>query len=236
MVRNGKLFGFCRMLHNYMTPPFPYYKPPFLFQYSEKFVVFYKYKSNKFITYIQMSNFSYLLELYEGMNTRYRYPVCQQKEKTFSRYIDTQTGQYLAPTVGRCNREMKCGYHHTPKQYFKDNNISSDTIQAKPYNKPKSVTPQQKPVSFIQVETFKASLGNHEPNHFIKFLLNLFPVDIVKSLISAYFIGTAKYWPGATVFWQIDLSGRIRTGKIMLYDAYTGKRVKKPFNPYCLGT
>jgi hypothetical protein len=39
-------------------------------------------------------------------------------------------------------------------------------------------------------------------------------------------IGTSKYEPGAVVFWQVDITGRVRTGKIMLYDAVSGKRVK----------
>lgn len=47
---------------------------------------------------------------------------------------------------------------------------------------------------------------------------------------SPYFIGTSGRWNGATVFWQIDRRGHIRTGKIMLYDAITGNRVKKPYN------
>jgi len=125
-----------------------------------------------------MSNYSYILEQYKGMNTRYHCPGCQQREKTFSRYIDTQTGEYIAPTVGRCNRESNCGYHYTPKQYFQDNNISFDIHQAKPYNKPNAFTPQQTTVSFIPVEIFKASLKSHEQNHFIKFLIDLFGVEV----------------------------------------------------------
>ena len=31
---------------------------------------------------------------------------------------------------------------------------------------------------------------------------------------------------GATIFWQKDDTGNIRTGKIMAYDASTGKRLK----------
>jgi hypothetical protein len=77
---------------------------------------------------------------------------------------------------------------------------------------------------------FKASLQKHEANHFVKFLIGLFGVEVSKELISCYFIGTSKYWEGATVFWQIDISGKVRTGKIMLYSPTTGKRVKEPFN------
>jgi hypothetical protein len=177
-----------------------------------------------------MSNYSYILEPYKGMNTRYHCPGCNHRDKTFVRYIDTQTGNHVAPTVGRCNRESNCGYHYTPKQYFQDNNNSFDTPQAKPYHKPNAVTPQQKPVSFIPVEVFKASLQSHEPNHFIKFLIDLFGIKVARDLISRYFIATSTHWNGATMFWQIDIAGKVRTGKIMLYSPTTGKRVKEPFN------
>jgi len=171
----------------------------------------------------------YILEPYKGMNTRYRCPDCQQRDKTFSLYIDTETGEQINPSVGRCNRESNCGYHYTPKQYFQDNNISFDTPQPKAY-KPRTVTPKQKPVSFIPVDVFKASLKANETNHFVKFLIEQFGVKVASQLVSRYFIASSKYWNGATVFWQIDTQGKVRTGKIMLYSPTTGKRVKEPFN------
>lgn len=172
-----------------------------------------------------MTEHKYILEPYKGMNTRYRCPTCQQRDKTFSLYIDTETGEHIHPTVGRCNRESNCGHHYTPKQYFQDNNISFDTPQPKAY-KPRPVTPQQKPFSFIPVEVFKASLKAHETNHFVQFLITLFGVEVASQLVSRYFIATSKHWNGATVFWQIDTQGKVRTGKIMLYSPTTGKRVK----------
>ena len=172
----------------------------------------------------------YILEPYEGMNTRYRCPSCQHRDKTFSLYIDTETGEHIHTSVGRCNRESNCGNHYTPKQYFQDNPaMSGNTPQPKAY-KPRPVTPQPKPVSFIPVEVFKASLKGHETNHFVKFLIDLFGVEVASQLISHYFIATSKHWNGGTVFWQIDTQGKVRTGKIMLYSSTTGKRVKEPFN------
>ena len=176
-----------------------------------------------------MSEHRYILEPYKGMNTRYRCPSCQRSDKTFSLYIDTETGEHLHATVGRCNRESNCGHHYTPKQYFHDHNISFDTPQPEAY-KPRPVTPPQKPVSFIPVEVFKASLTGHETNYFVQFLINLFGVEVASQLVSRYFIATSKHWNGATVFWQIDTLGKVRTGKIMLYDATTGKRIKEPYN------
>jgi len=156
------------------------------------------------------------------MNTRYFCPECNQK--TFVRYIDTETNRHISPSVGRCNRESNCSYHYTPKEYFQDNNIENP----QPLNR--IVPPQQKPVSYISVETFKGSLQSHEPNHFVKYLISLFGVEVTTRLVSDYFIVPSTHWPGSTIFWQIDKQGKIRTGKVMLYDTSTGKRVKQPYN------
>ena len=48
--------------------------------------------------------------------------------------------------------------------------------------------------------------------------------------MNKYKVGTANYWPGSTVFWQTDINGKVRTGKIMLYNQENGKRIKFPHN------
>ena len=46
-----------------------------------------------------------------------------------------------------------------------------------------------------------------------------------------YFItGTNYFWNDATVFWQINNKELIQGAKIMLYDRFTGKRIKEPYN------
>lgn len=180
-----------------------------------------------------MNEHLYILEPYKGMKTRYSCPSCQQ-HKVFSLYINTETGEHLNETVGRCNRESSCSYHYTPKQYFEENNILFDKPQQ--HRQQRAVqqggTPQlpPKPISLISVEVFKASLQRHESNNFVKYLIELFGVEVTKALIKKYFIGTSKHWNGATVFWQIDKDYQVRTGKIMLNSPTTGKRVKEPFN------
>lgn len=172
--------------------------------------------------------YKYILEPYKGMNSRFHCPSCKGRDKTFSRYIDTETGEYLNPSVGRCNRESNCGHHYTPKQYFQDNSISFDVKPKTPIKHRENVKP--KPVSFIPTDILKASFTGHENNQFVKFLFNLFGAEITSQLVNTYFISTSKLWNGSTVFWQIDAEGKIRTGKIMLYNPTTGKRVKEPFN------
>lgn len=173
-----------------------------------------------------MNEHRYILEKYNGMKTRYRCPSCQHRDKTFSRYIDTQTGEHLHASVGRCNREINCGYHYTPKQYFSDNKFLF-VPQPKHNTKPKQAV---KPASFVPVEALEKSLQAHTENNFVKFLFGLFGEEITTGLLEKYFIGTSKQWQGATVFFQIDISGNVRTGKIMLYNSDTGKRYKDKFH------
>ena len=67
-----------------------------------------------------MTNNKPYLEKYHGRVSRHTCPSCKQKQ-TFTYYIDANTEEAINPLVGRCNREIKCGYHYTPKEYFKDN-------------------------------------------------------------------------------------------------------------------
>ncbi|RYU96248.1 DUF6371 domain-containing protein [Emticicia agri] len=180
-----------------------------------------------------MNHFRYTLEPYKGMKTRHTCPGCQHK-KCFTRYIETQTGEYLDYHVGRCSREVKCGYHYTPKDYFQDNpRVDTPRVDTPRVDTPKlsvcTLPPKPPVVSFIPQDIFMASLKQYENNHLISFLTNHFGKVITLALMVRYFVGTSKHWPGATVFWQIDLLGGIRTGKIMLYNPANGKRVKEPY-------
>ena len=171
-----------------------------------------------------MSDHRYKLEPYKGINTRYKCPACDHT-RTFSRYIDTETGDHLATYVGRCERLDNCGYHFTPKQYFEAN----PDQKREPVTIFKPIPKLIKPFSVIPAELLKASLQHYHQNNFIQYLIRLFGEQVTAGLIAKYFIGTSKHWPGSTIFWQIDTIGRIRSGKIMLYQSDNGKRVKYPY-------
>jgi len=246
----------------------------------------------------------YILEPYKGMNTRYRCPHCE-KPKSYTRYINAETGQYLGDNIGKCERLLKCGFHQLPPletkclnvpfKEFKEYNSKTflmtveneirfylpksqvyevlntscyvsewylnNTLKKPEYFttdiryytadktlkqicniKSEPLKPQQRTVNYIPVDQFKASLIGQETNHFVKYLIDLFGVEVAGKLVSQYFIGNSKHqftrkdFPdyksekGATVFWQIDTHGKVRTGKIMLYSPFNGKRIKEPFN------
>ncbi len=137
-------------------------------------------------------------------------------KRTFVRFVETESGKYLAENFGRCDRESECRYYAHPvneKMYFRS-----------------FKTPEIIPTSYISSEIMSKTENNYEENNFVKFLLKHFDVKQVGKALEVYHIGTSKKWNGACVFWQIDNQNKIRTGKIMLYDKSNGKRIKEPYN------
>jgi len=165
-----------------------------------------------------MKNYPYSLEKYTGIGTRYRCPNCGDK-KSFVRYVDSATGQHIADHVGKCNHESSCGYHLTPKQYFLSNNIGyNHYVPTKKQTKQPEIKPDFIPEEFVRkTQSFK--------NNFFDFLTQYFSTDAIKEVAKKYLIGSTK--SGETVFYQIDINGNTRTGKIIKYDPRTGKRSKK---------
>jgi hypothetical protein len=169
----------------------------------------------------------FILEPYKsGGSNRYSCPACGKKPE-FTRYIDTETGQYLDDNVGKCNRQLACGYHYPPSEYFRENpghRINDSFFQ------PAKRTPQssrmKEPTGFdtVPMNVLKASLSNTRPNSLIDFLVREFGYEHVAESRKRYYIGTWK--DGRTVFWQIDRFGKIRSGKLMAYDSVTGKRLR----------
>jgi hypothetical protein len=173
-----------------------------------------------------MNKHRFILEKYNNQSSRYTCPNCGIKN-TFTRYIDTLTGNYIHETVGRCNRQDKCGYHYPPKTYFNDNNLDLSAVAVKSKSTEAIVS---EPSSYINFDLFQKSLACYEQNNFVQFLVNSFGTDKAREAVERFYIGTSKKWQGATVFWQVDSLYNIRTGKIMLYDTVTSKRVKNDYN------
>jgi hypothetical protein len=72
---------------------------------------------------------------------------------------------------------------------------------------------------------------NLQNDNLTEFLKSKFSSDEVFNAMQNYFItSTNHFWNGATVFWQINKKEQIQGAKLMLYDKYTGKRIKEPYN------
>ena len=84
--------------------------------------------------------------------------------------------------------------------------------------------------SYIDLDIVNQSLQRYPDNKLFQFLSAQFGEAETLKLMAKYKVGTSKHWDGATVFWQIDYQNRVRTGKIMLYNPTTGKRIKEPYN------
>ncbi len=166
-----------------------------------------------------MKEYRYTLEKYNGPSTRYNCPSCGSI-KAFCRYIDTTTGQHIDPTVGRCNREGKCGYHQTPKQFF-----ALHPGQIKPATMPVKPVPELKPLIVIPNAVLEQSIPGPGNNQFYYYLIDQFGRNITSDLIKKYSIGTSDHWPGSTVFWFIDIARKIRAGQVKLFnrDGHTVK-------------
>ncbi|MGV3528929.1 MAG: DUF6371 domain-containing protein [Flavisolibacter sp.] len=167
-------------------------------------------------------NYRFQLQPYKTPASRLTCPSCGAKRE-FAPYIDTTTGEILAAHVGRCNRELNCGYHYKPEQFFSEVGRSFTPHQPKHLPEPPKVEP-----SFVSGSLVEQSMKNWKCNNLFQWMANLFGEKPVFDLSLEYFVGTAKHWPGATVFWQTDRIGNFRGGKIMLYDPETGKRTRNP--------
>ena len=157
-----------------------------------------------------MEGYKYTLEKYQGMKTKHHCPQCNKK--TFTKYIDTETGEYLGETVGRCDRESKCGYHEKPngtnKVVFSTSLPSLASLKV-----------------YLPLEILQKSRVGYTRNTFVQHLNSLFDQETVAKLITSYHLGTSgSRWEGACVFWFIDIKGRIHAGQVKLFkDGHTLK-------------
>ena len=154
-----------------------------------------------------MTQYKYHLD---KTSNKFNCPKCNKKR--FVKYVETETNHYAESQYGRCDRETSCGYLLYP---FNNSVVSYDypiTLPAKP--------------SYIEKETLQKTLIKYDINPLVNYLYGNYRKDEVKNTIEKYNLGTAEIFNGATIFWQKDDTGNIRTGKIMAYDTSTGKRLK----------
>ena len=151
-------------------------------------------------------------------------PSCGQR--SFTPYVD-EDGNILDVNVGRCDRESKCGYHYTPKQFFAEHPDMSieDWRDSKPRHINLDIT--KKRLCTIPMEYIDRSVSSERDSAlqvFFKTHLSEADANLLDWSAEEYRVGVTK--DGATIFPQIDMEGRCRTAKIMRYDSTTGHRLK----------
>ena len=171
-----------------------------------------------------MVEYRFVLQKYKRGN-KTTCPKCGKK-RCFVRYIDIEGKIHFPDYVGRCDHEQSCQYHYKPSDYFKDNPTAVENADWKKHI-PKVVR-QDQPTSYIDKTLMKRTLSNYSINPLFIFLAGIMGKEETDRIFQLYKVGTSKKWNGATVFWQIDWHGRVRSGKIMLYNSSNGHRVKEP--------
>ena len=165
-----------------------------------------------------MKDYRYTLD---RKSKKFLCPDCNKR--TFVKYIDTTTCEYLSDQYGRCDREMKCNYHLSPykneysQKIWEQEKGKEPTFNKKqlaPYRQqPKQET--KKPV-FIPYEILKATRKGYEQNIFIQNLLHRvsfpFKAKDIEQVIKLYHLGTVckGYRSGAITFPFIDIKGNVR--------------------------
>lgn len=168
------------------------------------------------------------LRKYTGKESRTVCPQCKIPH-SFTLYLDGNTNQPISPNVGICNHANSCGYHYTPKQYFIDNPQRQTGAVPQNSGEQKRVIQQPqppKPMGLIPLEYLNNSQSTD--SNFVYFLANLFKslknINVsIEELCKTYKLGATK--DRKVIFWQVDINGNARTGKMMQYNPTTGKRV-----------
>ena len=174
------------------------------------------------------------LQPYKGTATRHICPSCGMKQ-CFTLYLNGDTNEPIHPTVGKCNREIKCGYHYTPKQYFNDHPTFCKDVINGVLNLPKTHSSLYKPLSITPKPTIPTLQPGTIPfsyvekstsyrSNFVRFLCEIMTPEQIDWVGENYALGATKN--KEVIFWQIDNTGKVRTGKIMQYNPETGRRIK----------
>ncbi len=184
-----------------------------------------------------MADYRFHLQKYKP-GSKISCPSCG-KARCFTRYIDDEEEISFPDSVGICDHINSCGYHYSPKEYFHDNpDVLQTGAEWPPVLKRRVMAP--KPIqdnsflpSYIPKDDMMKNLTHYEMNPLFLYLSEIWGEAKTVQLMARYNVGTSKKWGGSAVFWQVDVKGQIRTGKIMLYDPKTGHRVKEPHSHVC---
>ena len=180
-----------------------------------------------------MAFHTYHLQKYAGTASRHTCPACGHN-KCFTLYVDEEDNP-LDPTVGKCDRDSKCAYHKTPREFFAEHPelMGKDWREEKPdWLEPALQARREmseKKLCLIDYSYVQRSVKPFVMSTFAQFLTRLYEPGNVLKLTNLYRLGVTR--AGDVIFFQIDVEGRCRTGKIMKYDATTGHRIKDEKTP-----
>ncbi len=177
------------------------------------------------------NNFKWMLQKYDGKDTRFRCPNCGRAH-SFTRYISRKhyeadgTIKYAGDEFGRCNYSS-CGYQCYPNSEAKYHDAE-----------PREVLPK---IFYSKDDVRQFRVGASQGN-LIRYLLTKIDPYVLQMVLKDYAVGyldkaniyldetkTYKEYRDGTIFWQIDHELNIRRGKVMFYrsDGHREKRDEK---------
>lgn len=178
-----------------------------------------------------MDTYRFILEKYKpGGSNRYECPSCHRR-KCFTRYVDAQTGEYVAEQCGRCNHENSCQYDYSPWDLFRDyphlrrEYMEKHSLPATSYL-PKVSAPKPVQQTMDYMEPTLVLRTHSEDSNFMYWLLRAVPDrEAAMRAFHAYRLGATR--EHEVIFWQIDSHLHVRTGKVMDYSV-DGHRLGNP--------
>lgn len=175
-----------------------------------------------------MSNETYLYHL-DKSSKKYTCPACGKKR--FVLYVSSKTGEPLADTCGRCDREFECGYHLPPAEYFRTHpEIAQDRHEEGWRNNTTQNANGRKTGAFeqaidtIPIDFVKRTQRLDIIDNLRMFLNSIIDPLVVEGVAWEYGLGMTKNRD--TIFWRFDMEGRCRSGKQIKYNPENGHRDK----------
>lgn len=119
-----------------------------------------------------MSEYRFHLEKYR-YGSKIDCPNCGRK-RCFVRYIDEEGTVHFPSSVGKCDHEQSCGYHYTPREYFRDNSeaVSNNDRSIERIFHKSVIHTRPAPVepSYIPDRIVRASLSHYDKNPLYRYL------------------------------------------------------------------
>ncbi len=167
---------------------------------------------------IMKENYKYSLEKYSGSKSRFVCPNCKKRE--YTRFINTETREYLSYEFGRCNRIIKCGYFKYPNQ---ENNFIYE----------KNKVSVESEIEYLDKKVYQYFESTNFNNPLFIFFKSYFDESKIEKILDLYKVKTEKLnGDYLTIFPQLDFEFNLRTIKKMKYNSQTGKRSKSFFQWY----
>lgn len=164
------------------------------------------------------------------MWSRHRYRLSRQRtfcpncgKRDFKQYVDTYRNDTpVAPECGRCNRERKCGYQLSPKEYFTNNYMVYDYrddekrryMSAYSELQKLDAKPLYEPDPWF-IDKWKSGWALTPVGYK---MVKMFDYETASTVALMMGLGGAE--DNTAAYICTDVYGRIRTAKLIEYDAY----------------